>query len=256
MRDHYLNVYNLPCEVDERELEGATVVVIDLLRATTTICWALAWGASEVIPFRTIEETLAAAEKAGRDNVVLGGERQGRRIEGFDLGNSPREYTRSALRGRPVYLTTTNGTQALYHARFARRVVVGAMVNLSAVAASVKDESRVDILCAGTDGRETLEDILASGALAWKMHELSNTDWQINKRAQQAAMWWVEFKDSPLALGSINEQLAISLENTPGGRNLIEVGLGSDLVDCAQIDRLQVVPELDIDAWRITAAPA
>jgi hypothetical protein len=97
---------------------------------------------------------------------------------------------------------------------------------------------------------------LAAGALAWKIHELSNTDWQSNKRAQEAAMWWVEFKDSALAVGSMNEQLAIALENTPGGRNLIDVGLGSDLVDCAQIDRLQVVPELDIDAWRITAAPA
>src|SRR5207244_1946825 len=103
--------------------------------------------------------------------------RGGRRIEGFDLGNSPREYTRSAMRGRLVYLTTTNGTQALYHARFARRVVVGAMVNLSAVAASVKRESRVHVLCAGTDGRETKEDIVTAGALAWKIYELSQTDW-------------------------------------------------------------------------------
>ncbi len=120
MSDRYLNVYNLPSEVDERELEGGTVVVIDLLRATTTICWALALTSLEVVPFRTIEETLAAAAKAGRDQVVLGGERGGRRIDGFDLGNSPREYTRSVVGGRPVYLTTTNGTQALYHARFAQ----------------------------------------------------------------------------------------------------------------------------------------
>lgn len=256
MSERCLNVYNLPSEVDERELEGATVVVIDLLRATTTICWALAWGASEVVPFRTIEETLAAAAKAGREHVVLGGERGGRRIGGFDLGNSPREYTRSAVGGRPVYLTTTNGTQALYHAKFARRIVVGAMVNLSAVAASVKDESRVCILCAGTDGRETLEDILTAGALAWKIYELSNIDWQINKPAEHAAHWWTDFKDSALALSrinSFNEQFAIALENTPGGKNLIDVGLGSDLVDCAQIDRLKIVPELDVDAWRIFA---
>jgi 2-phosphosulfolactate phosphatase len=256
MSDHCLNVYNLPGEVDERDLEGATVVVIDLLRATTTICWALASGASEVVPFRTIEETLAAAEKAGRDRVVLGGERGGRRIDGFDLGNSPREYTASAVRGRPVYLTTTNGTQALYHARFARRVVVAAMVNLSAVAASVRNEPRLNILCAGTNGRETLEDILTAGALAWKIYDGANTDWQINQRAQQAAMWWVDFKDSALALSSINSfnyQLAIALENTPGGRNLIDVGLGSDLVDCAQIDRLSIVPLLDVDNWSITA---
>src|SRR4051812_36485939 len=106
MNGHQLNVYNLPSEVDERELAGCVVIVIDLLRATTTICCALAAGANEVIPFRTIEETLAAAEKGGRDRVVLGGERGGRRIEGFDLGNSPSEYTPEAVGGRAVYITT------------------------------------------------------------------------------------------------------------------------------------------------------
>ena len=179
MNEHCLIVYNLPSEVDERELKGGTVVVIDLLRATTTICSALVSGATEVVPFRTIEETLAAAAKVGRDRVVLGGERGGQRIDGFDLGNSPREYTPNAVQGRPVYLTTTNGTQALYRARFARRVVVGAMVNQSAVAESVKDEPRIHILCSGTDGRETREDILAAGAIAWKIYECSNTDRRI-----------------------------------------------------------------------------
>ncbi len=106
------------------------------------------------------------------------------------------------------------------------------MANLSAVAESVKGESRVNILCAGTDGHETLEDILTAGALAGKIYELSNSDWQVNKRPEQAAMCWVDFKDSAMALGPINEQLAIALEFTPGGRNLIDVGLGSDLADC------------------------
>ena len=96
---------------------------------------------------------------------MLGGERRGKRIEGFDLGNSPAEYTPEAVGGRRVFITTTNGTRALHHARLARRVVVGAFVNLSAVVASVRDEPRVDILCAGTDGSETREDILAAGAI-------------------------------------------------------------------------------------------
>ena len=129
-----LRVHNLPELVDEADLAGSTVVVVDLLRASTTICQALASGAVEVVPFLTIEKTLAAAAK-NRPSVVLGGERGGRRINGFDLGNSPAEYTPAAVGGRRVLLTTTNGTRALHHARLADRIVVGAMVNRSAVAA-------------------------------------------------------------------------------------------------------------------------
>ncbi len=146
MYEHSIHVHKLPADVDEQSLAGSTVIVIDLLRATTTICQALASGAHNVVPFREIDETLAAANRLGRTNVVLGGERGGVRIEGFDLGNSPAEFTPQAVRGRSVLITTTNGTQALYHARLAKRVIVGAMVNLSAVIASVEDEPRVDIL--------------------------------------------------------------------------------------------------------------
>jgi 2-phosphosulfolactate phosphatase len=256
MRDHSLNVYNLPRHVVEQDLERATGVIIDLLRATSTICYALAAGAREVVPFRTIEETLAAAGKAGRDRVVLGGERGGRQIDGFDLGNSPREYTPEAIRGRPVYITTTNGTQALHHARLAERVIVGAMMNLSAVAESISEERRVDILCAGTDGGETREDILAAGALVSRIRELSRTCWRTNDAADTAVDRWNKLLQSAAAAGrSIIQQLAIELRDTRGGRNLIDIGLEQDLADAAQIDRLSVVPELDVHTWRIVLPP-
>src|SRR3954466_4840732 len=130
MNGHRLNVYNLPSEVEERELAGGTAVVIDVLRATSTICQALAAGAREVVPFVTVEDALAAAAKVGRSNVVLGGERHGVLIPGFDLGNSPSEYTPAAVGGRLVFITTTNGTRALQHARLAKRVVVASFLNL------------------------------------------------------------------------------------------------------------------------------
>src|SRR5262245_49465763 len=109
MSEQRINVHYLPSEVGERELEGSAVAVIDVLRATSTICQALASGAREVVPFVQISEALAAAEKVGRANVVLGGERKGLLIDGFDLGNSPAEYSASRVQGRPVYITTTNG---------------------------------------------------------------------------------------------------------------------------------------------------
>jgi 2-phosphosulfolactate phosphatase len=252
-----LNVHFLPQEVKEQDLAGSTVIVVDLLRATTTICCAIAAGASEVVPFRTIEETLAAAEKAGRDRVVLGGERSGGRIDGFDLGNSPSEYTPQAVGGRPVYITTTNGTRALHHARYARRVIVGTCLNLSAVVASIKDEARVDVLCAGTNGVETDEDILAAGGL---VHELCYLDGavateSITEAAAMAGAKWSLLKAKAQVAGrTLSEQLAISLRDTQGGRNLLGIGLDQDLVDCARIDRLSIVPELDVRAWRIRLA--
>lgn len=249
-----LNVYNLPTHVGEQDLAGSTVIVIDLLRATTTICHALAAGAREVVPFREIDETLAAAEKAGRNNVILGGERGGMLIDGFDLGNSPAEFTREAIAGRPVFITTTNGTRALYHARLARRVLAGAMVNLSAIVESVKDEPRVDILCAGTGDEETLEDILAAGAMVDRFTAVADAQWKLNDAAVAAAREWrLLVGKSDLTGHTIQQQLALKLRDTRGGRNLIEVGNDSDLPDCAAIDRLSIVPELDIPNWRITA---
>src|SRR3954465_15695727 len=106
MSNHHLHVHKLPQAVDERELAGSTVIVIDLLRATSTICQALASGAREVVPFLEIKDALAAAETAGRENVVLGGERSGGKIPGFDVGNSPAEYTPDLVASKRVFITT------------------------------------------------------------------------------------------------------------------------------------------------------
>jgi 2-phosphosulfolactate phosphatase len=249
----FVNVHNLPQYVAENDLAGATAVVIDVLRATSTICQALASGAREVVPYREIDETLSAAEKSGRRSVVLGGERGGTLIEGFDLGNSPAEFSRETIAGRPVYITTTNGTRALHHARFAGRVLIGAFVNLSAVVASVKDEARVDILCAGTGGEETLEDILAAGAIVDRLASSPNDNCHLNGAADAAAREWrLLVGKAELTGRTIHEQLALKLRDTLGGRNLIEVGNDGDLADCAAIDRLNIVPELDVPNWRIT----
>lgn len=254
MNTQQINVYNVPHEIPAEELAGNTAIVIDVLRATTTICQALAAGASDVVPFRTVEETLAAAEKAGRDQVVLGGERGGAKIDGFDLGNSPAEYTADSVGGRRVFLTTTNGTQALHHARLAKRVVVAAIVNLSSVVESVLDEPMINILCAGTDGQETLEDILLAGAIVERLTVTPTAAWQFNEGAIAAVREWrLLVGKADIAKHSIEAQLAEKLRDTLGGRNCIEVGNEADLPDCARIDHVRVAPELDVPNWRIAA---
>ncbi|MCI0492333.1 MAG: 2-phosphosulfolactate phosphatase [Planctomycetes bacterium] len=252
MKERILNVHFSPGLVEAAELAGSTVVVIDLLRATTTICQAVAAGAGEVVPFLEVSDALAAAAEAGRSNVILGGERGGSRIEGFDLGNSPSEYTPEVVGGRRVFITTTNGTRALDHARRARRIVVGAIVNLSTVVASVRHEPRVDILCAGTGGNTTHEDLLAAGAMVHQLGSTATERWQTNEAAREACRHWESLVAAANAASrQPSEQLAIELRDTLGGRNLLAIGLEDDLVDCAQIDRLDVAPELDVQTWRI-----
>jgi 2-phosphosulfolactate phosphatase len=254
MAEEYLRVHTLPQNVGVEDLAESTVVVIDVLRATTTICQAVASGATEVVPFCEVAEARAAAEKAERDKVVLGGERRGVRIEGFDLGNSPAEYTPDAAGDRAVYLTTTNGTQALHQARLARRVIIGAIVNLSAVVESVMKEPRIDILCAGTGGEESLEDILAAGAIVERLNVTPLADWEQNEAAKSAAREWRTLVDEAHRAGhSIESQLADQFRDTLGGRNCFETGNEADLRACARIDHVSVAPELDTKSWRITA---
>lgn len=242
-----LRVHYLPQEIERNALVGSAVVVIDLLRATSTICQALASGAVDVVPFLEVEEARAAAAteraKSGPHSVVLGGERHGKLIAGFDLGNSPSEYTPAAIRGNRLFLSTTNGTRALDHARQAQRVLCGSFLNLSAVSASLEDEPRVDILCAGTDGVESREDILAAGVIVEKLISDNRVEWQLDARAQSALAEW----------HACGDDLAAELRDTPGGRNLLEIGMDHDLVDCARIDTISIAPELDVTAWRITA---
>jgi 2-phosphosulfolactate phosphatase len=256
MHDRRLDVHPLPKQVAENALAGSTVVVIDLLRASTTICQALASGAIEVVPFLEVVDALAAAAAApDRDQIVLGGERGGRRIDGFDLGNSPAEYARKVVAGKRVFLTTTNGTRALSHARLARRVLVGSFVNLSAVADSIRDEARIDILCAGTGGEVTREDLLAAGALIEAICFSDVSPRNMNDSAAAARIDWRQMCDAARVAGrTVSAHLAVELRDTLGGRNVISIGLERDLVDCSQIDALDVVPQLDIAAWRIRSA--
>jgi 2-phosphosulfolactate phosphatase len=248
-----LNVHFLPSQVAETKLAGSTVVVIDVLRATSTICQALANGAQGVMPFLEVDETRQAAERFSRSEIVLGGERHGRRIEGFDLGNSPLEYTPGVVAGKRVLFTTTNGTRAMHHARHAQRTLMGCLLNRAALVEALVDEPRVDILCAATDGVETGEDVLAAGAIVYSLVEADRPssmstvlNYRIDEGAHRALTVWHEALDEARDAGrSVETQLERLMRDTPGGRNLLEIGNDADIAACARLDALDVVPELD-----------
>src|SRR3954469_23642043 len=154
-----LDVYLLPDLAEPAALAGKTVVVIDVLRATTTIVHALAAGAKEVVPCLEVEEARRIATERGGE-AVTGGERGGKQIPGFDLGNSPAEYSRERVAGKTVVFTTTNGTRAMQRCKSASRVLLGAFVNFSAVCRELSGVEQIALVCAGTDGHVTREDTL------------------------------------------------------------------------------------------------
>lgn len=244
-----LHAHFLPALTTPEALAGGTVVVIDVLRATTVIAHALDAGARAVIPCLEIDEARKMAESFPRGEAVLGGERGGLPIEGFDLGNSPSEYRPETVGGKTVVFTTTNGTKAMRQCQQAKRVLLGAFVNASAVATAIAEEERVHLLCAGTRGEITREDVLLAGYLAdtvWRCHS-NDGEWDVNDQWRIAADGWRALGRSPPAAA----WLSVQLHHTQGGRNLVRIGLDADIVDAARFDRFSRVPELDVKQWRI-----
>lgn len=248
-----LSVHYLPQFVDESELADSVVVIIDLLRASSTICHALSAGAKSVMPMVEVDAVLEKAGGFMQSALVLGGERGGRRIEGFDLGNSPTEYTPEKVFGKTILFTTTNGARAVAHARLARRVLIGATANRRAIVGTLVDEPAIDILCAGTGGSVTREDILAAGAIVDGLLPMPGSEWETNHWVDAARGEWQELLSTAGVLGrSVSEQLTEELRETPGGKNLLAIGHDFDLETCSQVDTLDIVPELDSETGMLT----
>jgi 2-phosphosulfolactate phosphatase len=238
--DRDVQVHLLPCLAPQGRLAGGVAVVVDVLRASTTVIHALAAGCTAVRPCTEVEEArdLAGRMRAGR--VLLGGERGGAPLPGFDVGNSPREYTAKVCRGTTLVLTTTNGTRALLRAAEAERVLVAGFVNFSAVCEQLRQEARpIHIVCAGTDGQATLEDTLLAGAVVDFLCDAFEV--RLNDSARLA---WDCFENH-------GRVLLGALELSHGAAELRRLGYDDDIRAAAQIDQFALVPELRRDPVRV-----
>jgi 2-phosphosulfolactate phosphatase len=203
--------------------EAPTGIVVDVLRATSTIAQALAAGYRRVLCCAEIEEARLLREAEG--DGLLAGERMCVRIPGFDLGNSPREFTTAS--GETVILTTTNGTRALVTAA-ARcdRVLAASLLNLDAVVASARDRrDDVAIFCAGVQGEFALDDAYCAGRIVERLGG--------------------EPSDAASAAARLSTSFAgpeDGLHSSQSGRNLVDAGLGEDIVWCARESVLETVP--------------
>jgi 2-phosphosulfolactate phosphatase len=238
--DRIVRVHLTADRLTPEQLTHSVAVVIDVLRATTTIVYALAAGCCAVWPIEHVEEARRVADQMRAGRVLLGGERDGVPPEGFDLGNSPSEYTCARCKGTTLVLTTTNGTRALLRAAGAARTLIAGFVNYSAVCEQLAEEARpIDIVCAGYHGDVALEDALLAGALVEFLCEHGPV--RLNDAARLA---WDCFENHGRVLDG-------ALEVSAGGAHLLGLGYDEDIRAAARVDQFAVVPEVRRDPLRV-----
>lgn len=242
-----LDVAFTPAGLTSVDIQGRTVFVIDILRATTVMCAALAHGAKALIPVASTEEALRLAQTIGSDDILLAGEKNCLRIPGFQLGNSPLEMREPVVRGKTLIVTTTNGTKALLACQGAAAVFPVAASNLSLAAERAREAIDRDdgalIVCAGRSGAFALDDAYCAGRLIAAVLESTKPHRALN--------------DAGLATLDLvrhyGERWERPLSRSRGGRELIKVGLRDDILDASRLDAYPVLPHFH--ERRITLTP-
>lgn len=210
------------------DLKGKIVVIVDILRATSCITTGLAHGVRSITPYESLEECRSMKQKG----YYIAGERGGRKVNGFDIGNSPYSYMEPHLKDQKIAITTTNGTRAIEKSNDAEKIIIGAFLNLSAVENYLRlQESDVVILCAGWKGHINLEDSLYAGALALTLEsEFHYTD----DAVLVAKALYKEMKGGMLH----------AIQNASHAKRLKKFNVIKDIEFCLTHDRYDVVPVL------------
>jgi 2-phosphosulfolactate phosphatase len=225
-------------QFDELQLREKNVIVLDVLRASSTITVALNNGAREIIPVASIESAVKISGSLFGEVTLRGGERNGKTIEGFNLGNSPLEYSETAVKGKSIIYCTTNGSVAMAKSRYARTLAVGSFINLTATTNFIRDENKDFLfICAGranTIGNFSLEDAVCAGMMIQNLLKAESLEVELSDSAKAAHALSKTFGRSILKM----------LKTSEHGKYLIEIGFAEDLRICAQVDSVPVLPIL------------
>lgn len=259
-----LRVHLLPALFEPEDVRGGIAVILDILRASTVIVHALANGAEAIVPCLTIDAAREAAHAlatggqraltstdasgaCATPSVLLGGEREGVAIPGFDLDNNPFAYAEDVVRGKTIVFTTTNGTKALHRSVLAERVFIGAFVNLQAVVDVLASERRpIHLVCAGTRDKVSGEDVLAAGAIIDRLlEEFGNRDGDLVDDQAQIAL--SHFLNANLC----DDMFRQSMRNSYGGRNCRRLGFDAQIDRASTFDLFDLVPEYHHATGRI-----
>ena len=226
-----LDVCLTPALIPLYNVEDYIVVVIDIFRATSSICYGIENGAEAIIPVSEVEECAAYREK-GLDHL-LAAERNGEVVAGFDFGNSPFSYTKEKVSGKTVVLTTTNGTHALHLSRKAKKIVIGSFLNLTSLCNWLKTQNEsILLVCAGWKNNFNLEDTLFAGAV---VEQLKESGYTLDDPAMAA--------NDLFQIGK--NDIGQYLSKTSHGERLKKLGIEKDIAFCLQIDVTTAIPILD-----------
>jgi len=237
-----IGIQFLPFPPNPNLLSGRVIVVIDILRATSVMVHAMSRGASEIIPLATVEEAFRMAKAFPREFVILGGERKNRKIPGFDLGNSPKEYVAARVKGKKLILTTTNGTRAFHAVSSGKEILVGSFLNIGAIAQRCLELNKnIFIFPSGDEGNFSLEDTLCGGMLIDLITQKEKKQIILSDASSSAQILYQRFKDNLLQAFHLSHH----------GKELINRGFEDDLVYCAQIDMTGIVPEFKAGVIRV-----
>jgi 2-phosphosulfolactate phosphatase len=210
--------------INDNALKGKTVVLIDVLRATTVITTALDNGAIAVVPKIEVKE----AQDAKVENCLLGGERNALKIQGFDLTNSPLDYKKNI-----VIMTTTNGTKAIHHSVRADKIIIGCMLNGKAIAENVTFDKRdVSIICAGTGGKFSLDDFICAGKIIYDCMALRECELE-----DFAATAFMAYRDN-------KANVLDFVSRASHYKYLLSLGLEEDVKYCFTEDIMSIIPEV------------
>jgi 2-phosphosulfolactate phosphatase len=228
-----IDIQLIPFSLNPEMLSERGVIVIDVLRATSVITHALSQGALEIFPVATVEEAFQFAKTFPPGTTLLGGEKDTRRIEGFDLGNSPKEYIAEKVKEKRLILRTTNGTKAFHLVSSGKEVMVCSLFNIGAVAKRCLEIER-DLLLfpSGDEGNFSLEDIVCGGMLIDLIIKRGKKPIALTDASHAAHILYQRFEANLLEGFHLSHH----------GNKLIDLGLGDDLLYCSQIDITDIVP--------------
>jgi 2-phosphosulfolactate phosphatase len=230
-----INVLFSPVNADELYFANKTVVVIDVLRASSTIITALSNGAKEIVPVATVEFAVKVSGGMFGGQTLIGGERNTKKIDGFAIGNSPFEYSREVVESKFIVFFSTNGSKAIVKAKFAEDLFICSFINLSAVVKHLTSLNKdVEILCAGNNNLFSLEDSVCAGMLIAKLKKKSKN---------------LEYSDSGSAalvlFERFGENIFEMLKNSEHGKKLLENGFEKDVKYCSEQNISKCIPTMD-----------
>lgn len=236
-----IEVHFTPSEIDDMGLKDKNVVVIDVLRASTTIATALHNGAKEIIPVNSLENVMKISSNLFGGVTLRAGERNGRMIEGFNLGNSPLEYREDVIKGKSIILMTTNGSTAIVKGKHAKNLIVAGFINLNLVVkflAALQED--IVIVCSGKENNFCIEDAVCAGKIINTLIEAAKDEIVTDDAGNAATM-----------LDKISgKNILRLLKHSEHGQYLTSIGFGDDLKVCAGLDTIPLLPSLSGNVLR------